>query len=159
MHGWCIPRLMQPPGTLTYADGSKYTGDWHEHVRCGMGEFVDAQGNTFVGEWEDDVRSGRGSIKMANGDVWMGSWAHDRRLNGVATCVYASGDNFTGDWRDGVRCGEGICIFRSAVRGVRLGVGWWLTVGKRFGGAFAATDASAASLCSNPLWCTADGVG
>jgi len=40
---------------MTYADGSKYTGEWKYDKRNGMGSLQNAQKETMHGTWENGV--------------------------------------------------------------------------------------------------------
>ena len=47
-------------GTMKYADGSLYTGEWRDNKRNGKGCIKYANGNSYDGEWRDDKRNGHG---------------------------------------------------------------------------------------------------
>ena len=40
-------------GTLTYANGGTYTGDWKDDKRHGHGTYTFADGRTYSGAWKD----------------------------------------------------------------------------------------------------------
>ena len=42
-------------GTATFADGSKYTGEWKDDERNGQGTYTYPNGVTYTGEFKDGV--------------------------------------------------------------------------------------------------------
>ena len=46
-------------GTVTYASGTTYTGEWKDGKRNGHGTYTGAGGGTYTGEWKDDKRQGK----------------------------------------------------------------------------------------------------
>ena len=42
-------------GTYSYADGSKYTGEYKYDMRHGFGIFESPDGSKLTGEWKSDV--------------------------------------------------------------------------------------------------------
>ena len=46
--------VRQGVGVCTWANGSKYSGNWFDGMRHGMGNFTDMQGNQFEGMWKND---------------------------------------------------------------------------------------------------------
>jgi hypothetical protein len=71
-------------GTLTYANGDKYEGEWKDDLKNGQGTFTWANGNKYVGEYKDDKRNGQGTYFFADGDKEVGEWrdgnAYDTKL-------------------------------------------------------------------------------
>ena len=57
--------------------------------------FVD--GSVFTGEIVDGVPNGHGIIKYANNDVYDGELRGGRR-EGVGRCIFANGEEYNGDW-------------------------------------------------------------
>jgi hypothetical protein len=70
-------------GTCKWADGSYYTGDWHQNVRHGNGIFLSG-GIKYEGQWVNDVKHGHGRRTLQDGEETTGIWLNDR-LNGIAT--------------------------------------------------------------------------
>lgn len=42
---------MHGQGTLTFANGNKYVGEWKDGLRSGEGVFDWANGNKYEGKW------------------------------------------------------------------------------------------------------------
>lgn len=71
-------------GTCTWADGSKYHGDWNQNVRHGNGTYeTPSDGTKYEGQWVNDHKHGNGQQHQANGTVIQATWQTDR-LNGLA---------------------------------------------------------------------------
>ena len=51
-----------PVGTYTYADGSKYVGEWKNDKRNGQGTYTFANGDKYVGGHKDDNMHGQGTL-------------------------------------------------------------------------------------------------
>ena len=77
-------------GTMTYANGQKYVGQWKDGMYYGQGTYTYASGAKYVGQWKDDQRSGQGTMIYANGEKYVGQWRNDQP-NGKGTMYYAPG--------------------------------------------------------------------
>ena len=66
-------------GTLTFKNGTRYTGEWKNNRYHGQGTFTDSNGDTFTGEWKNGLRHGR-----------------------VIATYAGTGDTFTGEWENGL---------------------------------------------------------
>ena len=51
-------------GTLTYANGDTYEGEWRNDSACGYGVLIYANGCRYEGGWLDDRRHGNGSLYL-----------------------------------------------------------------------------------------------
>jgi hypothetical protein len=67
---------MHGTGTITFADGEKYIGDWIEGKRTGRGVFTWSDGDRYEGEFKDNERHGTGKMTYANGKVTHGRWSN-----------------------------------------------------------------------------------
>ena len=59
-------------GTITFANGDKYVGEWKDDKQHGQGTFTFGQnsewaGDKYVGEFKDSKRHGLGTYTYANG--------------------------------------------------------------------------------------------
>ena len=77
-------------GTMRYANGNVYTGNWGNDTRDGNGTMTYANGDVFKGEWR--VNPGIGIMNFANGDEFEGN------LRGSGIMRYANGDEYEGEW-------------------------------------------------------------
>ena len=73
----------------------------------GYGEFTFFN-NKYSGEWENNVKSGMGSFECLTGETYIGQWANDRP-HGIGTFRYHNGDLYEGAWKDGLRDGRVRC--------------------------------------------------
>ncbi len=59
---WALPKCKKPfwgtikyhncQGTITFADGGKYVGEWKDGKWHGQGNLTYADGRNYVGEWK-----------------------------------------------------------------------------------------------------------
>ena len=57
----------------------------------GFGTMVFASGNVYVGEWKANQKEGRGTYRFADGNVYEGEYKADKP-EGRGTCRYVDGD-------------------------------------------------------------------
>jgi len=43
---------------MTYQNGDRYEGNWHEGLKSGKGNYFFSDGSTYEGLWEDDEING-----------------------------------------------------------------------------------------------------
>ena len=86
-------------GSLVFAQGDRYDGEFEGGRRSGRGAYTYANGDVYTGMWKKDVREGDGVLRYSNGDVYNGQWANDAR-SGEGSLVFADGGSFVGQWRD-----------------------------------------------------------
>ena len=99
-------------GTFTYANGSKYVGEWRGNKRNGQGTYTFADGNKYVGEYRGNLRNGQGTVTFANGNKYVGEFKNGKR-HGQGTFTFANGDKYVGEFRDDKRHGQGTYTFAS----------------------------------------------
>ena len=87
-------------GTHTYADGSKYSGEWKANKRHGEGIYIYATGNKYAGQFKADKRHGLGTFTWADGESYVGYWRYDTP-NGQGARHYSNGSVKRGIWKDG----------------------------------------------------------
>ena len=71
-------------GTLVWADGGRYKGEWAAGRRHGTGTYVFASGGWYEGEWSAGEQHGTGTLFHADGRRCEGEWAADG-YNGRST--------------------------------------------------------------------------
>jgi hypothetical protein len=67
---WALPKCPDDPnaywsncvGTITFANGDIYVGEWRDNKRNGQGTYTFANGDKYVGEYKDDKRNGQGTL-------------------------------------------------------------------------------------------------
>jgi hypothetical protein len=97
-------------GTMTYANGDKYEGEWRFDERHRQGTMTYANGDKYEGEWENNERWNQGTMTYANGDKYEGRWRNDQR-DGRGTMTYANGDKYVGGWFNDQRDGRGTMTY------------------------------------------------
>lgn len=115
-------------GTMLFADGSKYEGDFANGKINGYGTYFYANGAKYIGDWKDGYYNGEGTKYFGPDDVRVGLWQNGEYLgtkedqsqkgcisgdceNGEGTYVYADGSKYIGGFKDGAADGEGICYY------------------------------------------------
>ena len=66
-------------GTMAYANGDFYTGEWINDLRHGNGTMSYANGDIYAGKWEKNVRHGYGAISYKNGVIYEGEWFNNSK--------------------------------------------------------------------------------
>lgn len=90
-------------GTLMYATGAKYIGDWVDGYRCGSGVFYYTNKSEclkYEGEWDNNIANGYGTLTFKNGNKYEGFWKDDKR-NGTGLSTNAIlGKKSIGVWKN-----------------------------------------------------------
>ena len=66
----------------------------------GQGTLMYANGEKYVGEFKDGLANGLGIITYPNGDKVVGAFK-DNKMNGYGTITFANGNKIVGRWKDG----------------------------------------------------------
>ena len=93
-------------GTVPFANGNKYAGEWKDNKYNGQGTFTFADGAKYVGEYKDGKRSGQGTFTSADGAKYVGEFK-DGKYNGQGTDTFVNGNKYVGEYKDGKRNGQG----------------------------------------------------
>jgi len=93
-------------GTNTWADGSKYVGEFKDGKGNGQGTYTFASGSKYVGEFKDGNKHGQGTYTYHYGDKYVGEFK-DNKMHGRGTYTWASGEKYVGEYKDDKRQGEG----------------------------------------------------
>ncbi|CAF1318894.1 unnamed protein product [Rotaria magnacalcarata] len=80
-------------GTMDFASGAKYTGDWVDSNMTGQGLYIFASGARYEGQWKDGKYNGKGKMNFANGEMYTGDWV-DSNMTGQGLYIYASGARY-----------------------------------------------------------------
>ncbi len=89
-------------GTMTYADGGTYVGQWKDGKYHGQGTYTVADGEKYVGEWKDGNMHGQGTMTYADGSTYVGQWKDGNR-DGHGTLTEADGIKIVGQWRNNLQ--------------------------------------------------------
>ncbi|MBR4841661.1 MAG: hypothetical protein IK006_01010 [Bacteroidaceae bacterium] len=92
--------------TLTFDDGSVYTGQIADSLFNGHGKMVYADSTSYEGDWKNGLWEGKGELHFADGDCYIGDFK-EHKMNGNGTYWYANGDWYDGEWKNGQFNGTG----------------------------------------------------
>ena len=73
-------------GTIYYANGDNYTGDWADNLPNGQGEMVYGKtGNRYVGGWKNGKRHGKGTMQfeVADEDLEICRICYESEMNAL----------------------------------------------------------------------------
>ena len=93
-------------GTMVYASGAMYEGQWRAGKRHGQGKFTYATGDMYEGGYVEDKRHGRGKYSYSFGDVYEGEYVKDKK-HGRGKETRASGNSYEGEWADDKKARQG----------------------------------------------------
>ena len=89
-------------GTMQYAGGGVFDGQWKANLREGRGDAV-CRRRRARGPWKADLREGRGTLLYADGGVFEGHWRRICPRGAARLC--ANGEVYEGEWSAGDGCG------------------------------------------------------
>ena len=92
-------------GTIRFADGDVYEGEWKADEKEGRGTYRYVSGNVYEGEFKTGEKEGRGTCRYADGDVYDGEYKAGKK-EGRGTYRYADGEAEVGRYRAGKDVGE-----------------------------------------------------
>ncbi len=79
----------------------EYTGDRNSKGEPnGQGTMTFANGTTYTGEFKDGKRNGQGTGTLPDGDIYTGERNSKGKHHGHSTFAYADGSTYTGEWKD-----------------------------------------------------------
>jgi len=101
MEGDCVNGV----GTMTWSDGTKYTGGFKNSKLDGQGTLTDANGR-YVGEFKEGNFNGQGTWTFVAGNRYVGGFK-DGVFNGQGNWTLADGNRYVGAFKDGKLNGRG----------------------------------------------------
>jgi hypothetical protein len=81
----------------------------------GFGIYTFANGSKYIGDWKNGQREGHGYIIWSDGTFYNGDWKNDK-FEGYGYCSWPDGDKYIGQWTNGERTGYGIYTFKSGTK-------------------------------------------
>ena len=107
-------------GTLTYADGSVYVGEFQDGEINGKGNITFPKGKktqikSYDGYWKNGKYNGWGTMIWYNGSRYEGQWL-EQKLHGYGEYTGSNGDRYKGQWENDKRNGSGTMIYSDGTR-------------------------------------------
>jgi len=96
--------------TVSYDDGSSYTGSLVNGARQGQGKVKYSNGAVYEGNWFNDQCQGQGKCFYADGSYYEGSWSNGSE-HGEGKCTWADGSYYEGNWSEGAQNGFGKYVY------------------------------------------------
>lgn len=94
----------------TWADGSRYEGQWANGKAHNYGKMRHADGDEYEGLWLDGVAHGQGVYKSKNGTIFQGQWAEDMK-EGQGVETWPDGARYEGMYSQGRKNGDGTFVW------------------------------------------------
>jgi hypothetical protein len=91
---------MHGSGTLKYANGNIYVGNFEHGKRTGQGHLLYSKGDEYKGGWRDDAMEGLGKFTYSNGDVFEGEFRGGKRHGRGSKWIAATGVKKEGLWKE-----------------------------------------------------------
>ena len=98
--------LFHGKGTLKYANGSTYTGEFFEGAKDGHGHYLSSEGYEYVGDWVSGKQTGKAQVRYKNGDVYTGKVKDGLRHGHGELFQVSSSRNYKGKWKKEILVGE-----------------------------------------------------
>ncbi|MEM8542718.1 MAG: pentapeptide repeat-containing protein [Cyanobacteria bacterium P01_H01_bin.119] len=92
-------------GTMIFANGDRYDGEFQDGDRSGCGTFTFANGRQYMGQFRSDTFDGIGVWQMETGDRYVGQF-RDNKCEGWGTFLFADGSSQSGTWENGTLVGD-----------------------------------------------------
>ncbi|HNW29270.1 MAG TPA: hypothetical protein PKN50_12400 [Spirochaetota bacterium] len=93
-------------GTMTWASGDTYTGQWKDGVMDGKGTMTWKDGRRYRGSWKNGLFDGWGALGWPSGE-WYEGFFSGGKMDGTGTMRWKNGDRYTGQWKKGAMNGTG----------------------------------------------------
>ncbi|CAD7935747.1 unnamed protein product [Amoebophrya sp. A25] len=97
-------------GQMSWPDGTKYVGEWHDDKAHGKGQLDYASGaDHYCGEWKENRCDGFG-VYIHGETIFYGEWKNDRQ-QGHGVESWGEGSKFEGRFENGVKNGHGVYVW------------------------------------------------
>ena len=94
-------------GKNSYATGDVYEGEFVNDDMHGHGKYTVADGDVYEGGFVEGVKQGQGKFTFATGSVYEGDWANDEK-HGIGKETLADGSAMVGRYEADDRVGQGV---------------------------------------------------
>ena len=102
----------------TFATGNAYEGELVKNQKHGHGKLTNVDGSSYDGEWTDDKKHGIGTYTYANGSFYVGEH-YLGKMHGHCKSTFAGGSSYDGEYANGNRHGMGTATFADGMAEVR----------------------------------------
>lgn len=110
---------------VQYDDGDQYAGDWNaEGKRQGFGVLTFADGSRYSGNFDAGMCEGHGVLTFRDGAKYEGEFASGK-FHGYGIYNRSDGMKFEGQFRDGNVHGSGLLTFSDGTSGLPRQEGEW----------------------------------
>ncbi len=92
--------------TLSFSNGSKYTGQVKNGKMEGQGTLTFQNGSVYTGSMQNGLMHGKGTMTYSNGDRYTGEWKNNMK-DGFGTYTWVSGSWYKGYYKNGKYNGQG----------------------------------------------------
>lgn len=93
-------------GVYRYQNGAVYSGEFSQNQPHGFGTLIFANGNKYVGQWNKSRKEGEGKVLFTSGETYSGQFIANR-FHGYGIYQFKNGNRYEGYWKDGKQHGEG----------------------------------------------------
>lgn len=97
--------IQDKKGTISFPNGSVYTGDIQKGKADGVGKVVFAKGGFYEGEWQNGKQHGQGILVLSSGIRHEGAFSNGEK-NGKGKSTAVSGITFEGEWVNNLSEGD-----------------------------------------------------
>ena len=105
-----LPLLILTLFLASCAPQVQYVGERNEKDEYhGQGTVTFATGEKYVGEFKDNQYHGQGTLTLPTGEKYVGEWINGKR-NGMGTNTWVSGEKYVGEWINNNRTGKGVTL-------------------------------------------------
>ena len=98
--------LFHGRGTLKYANGSIYAGEFLEGAKNGHGHYMSSESYEYIGDWVSGKQTGTAQINYKNGDLYTGKVKDGLRHGHGELFQVSSSRNYKGQWIKDILQGE-----------------------------------------------------
>jgi len=110
---------------VKYDDGDFYAGDWNaDGKREGFGVLTFADGSRYSGDFAGGMCAGSGVLTFPDGSKFEGDFQNGK-FQGHGIYLRADGMKFEGQFTDGTVMGEGLLTFADGSNGLPRQEGQW----------------------------------
>ena len=99
-------------GTMVFAAGDMYEGQWRAGVPHGQGKYSFATGAVYEGGWVEGEMHGHGKYSAYIGDVYEGEFVAGE-YHGRGKMTFADGNSYEGEWAEDKQHGKGTYTYAS----------------------------------------------